>query len=227
MSFLFTLALLAIAVYVLYSAITMKGRLFATENIIEEKIPQFKKLLRGIYFGLGVIMLLMAANSGFQNLLYSEGAYRYSEDFKTFYADEITESGKLKGTDFTVNGVYSVSEMRNTLAYVQNQLPLPEDKSFEWAVPVQDEAGRDLYYGYGESELNQNETFAKLRGTLTYRTIQISNYVFMGLAIVVIVGLFVMMNKFTDKEKAAKARSVQSGNAMPSSAFEFDEEKKD
>ena len=46
MNFLFTIVLLAIAGYVLYSTVTGKGKLFSVDNIIEEKIPQFIKLLR-------------------------------------------------------------------------------------------------------------------------------------------------------------------------------------
>ena len=35
-----------------------------------------------------------------------------------------------------------------------------------------------------------------------------------------------IMNKFTDKEKAAKAKAIQSGAVLPQSAFEFDDENK-
>lgn len=51
------------------------------------------------------------------------------------------------------------------------------------------------------------------------------NYVFLGLAVVVVIGLFVITRKFTDKEKLANSRSQQTGQSMPSSAFEFEEEK--
>ena len=51
------------------------------------------------------------------------------------------------------------------------------------------------------------------------------NYVFLGLAAAVVILLFVLTRKFTDKEKMAKSRSQATGQSMPSSAFEFDEEK--
>ena len=38
--------------------------------------------------------------------------------------------------------------------------------------------------------------------------------------------LFVVIHKFTDKEKAAKARTYASGNVMPKGAFNFDDDEK-
>ena len=52
------------------------------------------------------------------------------------------------------------------------------------------------------------------------------NYVFLGLAVVVVVLLFVLTRKYTDKEKLAKSRAQTTGqSSMPSSEFEFEEEK--
>ena len=51
------------------------------------------------------------------------------------------------------------------------------------------------------------------------------NYVFLGLAVVSVVALFVITRKFTDKEKLAKSRTQAAGQSMPSSAFDFEEEK--
>ena len=89
MNFIFTLVLLAIAGYVLYSAITGKGKLFSTDNIVEEKLPQFLKLLRPCYLVLGVLLLLMALLSGYQNTVFSENVYHFTDDFRTYYADRI------------------------------------------------------------------------------------------------------------------------------------------
>ena len=111
MNFLFTIVLLAIAGYVLYSAVTGKGKLFSVDNILEEKIPQFIKLLRPLYLALGVIMLVMALTSGFQNVVYADVAYRFTDDFKTYYADNIDAKGNIKGTEANIDGLYGYNAM--------------------------------------------------------------------------------------------------------------------
>ena len=54
----------------------------------------------------------------------------------------------------------------------------------------------------------------------------ILSYVFMGLSVLGVVAVFVITNRFTDKEKLAKARAQATGQSMPSSAFNFDESDK-
>ena len=54
----------------------------------------------------------------------------------------------------------------------------------------------------------------------------ILSYVFMGLAVLCVVVIFIIINKFTDKEKLAKARAQQVNPSMPSAAFNFDDEDK-
>ena len=225
MNYLFTAALLAISVYVLWSAVTAKGKLFATENIMEEKVPQFRKLLRAIYLGLGVVMLIMALISGLQQGLYagSNMAGRFTEDFRTYYADSIAADGTIKGTDVSVDGVYRADKINSVFSSLP-QPTIPDGAPTPtFAEAALDENGEPLYMLASESTPNENETYAKWRTTFPYRTLHILTYVFMGIALVVIVGLFVLINKFTDKEKAAKAKATRTGTAMPSSAFDFDE----
>jgi hypothetical protein len=77
----------------------------------------------------------------------------------------------------------------------------------------------------------EESSFAKtLYGIFSPTMLDIVNYVCIGLAIGGVVLLFVLTAKFTDKEKAAKARSAYSaagGASMPSSAFNFDDDKKE
>ena len=67
---LFDLIMLAMGVYVLYSAVTGKGRLYAAENIRKEKKDDFLKTMRKLYAVLGVMMVLNAACSMVKNRLY-------------------------------------------------------------------------------------------------------------------------------------------------------------
>ena len=128
MNYLFTIVLFAAAAYVLWSAATAKGKLFVTDNIREEKIPQFQKLLRVIYLGLGIIMLVMAAVSGLQQGLYGSGnvAGRFTEDFAVYYADSIAPDGTIKGTDLSVDGVYAAGKI-NGISSLLPEPTVPED----------------------------------------------------------------------------------------------------
>lgn len=225
MNFLFTLILFAIAAYVLYSAFTGKGKLFSVENILEEKIPQFLKLLRPLYLTLGIIMLIMALTSAFQNVVYSDVAYRFGNDFSTYFADRIDAKGNIKDTDANINGLYGYNAMSAVFSTL-DQPEIPEGETPTFAEAATDSSGNPLYLGLGETQPGQNETYAKLRAAISYRASQIVTWVMMGLAILLVVGLFILMNQFTDKEKAAKAKQqARTGNAsLPSSAFEFDDD---
>ena len=225
MNYIFTLVLFIIAGYVLYSAVVAKGRLFAVDNIKEDLIPLFKKILRPLYLGLGLLLLLMALTSLFQNVVYSEMCYRFTDDFKTYYSENIDSKGNIKGTSCNVDGTYSYTVMSSVFGNLPAPSNVPEGTNPSYAEPATDEQGNNLYIGAGESEPNQNETYQKLRNAISYRLSQIITWVTMGLAVGLVILLFVIMNKFTDKEKAAKAKAIQSGAVLPQSAFEFDDEK--
>lgn len=79
------------------------------------------------------------------------------------------------------------------------------------------------------SDAAESSFVKTLYNTFSPTLLEIVNYVCIGLAIAGIVLLFVLTAKFTDKEKAAKARSTYSaaGSSMPSSAFNFDDNKKE
>ena len=225
MNFLFTLVLLAIAGYVLYSAFTAKGKLFSIDNIKEDKIPQFIKLLRPLYFILGIIMLVMALTSGYQNVVYADVAYHFTDDFETYYADSIDSKGNIKGTDANIEGLYGYNAMSSVFGTLPAPV-VPDGVNPSYAEAATDDNGEYLFMGLGETLPGQNETYASLRHAISYRFTQILTWVMMGLAIVLVILLFVLINKFTDKEKQAKARAqARTGNTtMPSSAFEFGDE---
>ena len=224
MNFLFTAVLLAIAGYVLYGAITAKGKLFAVDNIKEEKVSQFKKLLRPIYAAWGVLMFLMALTSAYQNIVYADPAYEFTNDFKSIFAEQISADGTIQGTDGNVNETYSYTKMSSIFSNLE-QPTIPDGVQVTYVSPVTDENGQYVFLGLGENSVNENTTYAKLRSVISYQASQILTWVLMGLAIVIVIGLFILINRFTDKEKLAKARAkAASGGSMPSSAFDFEEE---
>ncbi|MBQ5991241.1 MAG: hypothetical protein IJL62_01695 [Clostridia bacterium] len=78
--------------------------------------------------------------------------------------------------------------------------------------------------GSARSDVDDGSFLSKLYGALNPKLLSVLNYVFIGLAVVGVVLLFVVTRIYTDKEKMAKARAQQvSGPSMPSSAFDFDE----
>jgi hypothetical protein len=83
-------------------------------------------------------------------------------------------------------------------------------------------------YGKVRSDANDGSFASKLYSFLTPTLLKVLNYVFLGLAVVGLVLLFVLTSRFTDKEKLRKARAQQSGASasMPSGAFNFDEDEK-
>lgn len=83
--------------------------------------------------------------------------------------------------------------------------------------------------GNARSDVDDGSFLSKLYGAVSPTLLNVLNYVFIGLAVVGVVLLFVVTRIFTDKEKMEKARTQQvSGPSMPSSAFNFDEsEEKD
>lgn len=229
MSFLFTLILLAISVYVLYSAFTGKGRLYSVDNIVEEKIPLFRKILKPLYLTLGIILLLMACTSAYQNVVYSGVTYQFGKDFPVYFADRIDAEGNIldqngKVTSIRLDGIYTYDEMTSVFSTLE-QPEVPEGVSPVYAEAARDASGEILYLGVGESAPGQNEIYAKLRSAVSYRATQILTWILMGIALAMVIGLFILMNRFTDKEKAAKAKAKakSAGASLPSSAFEFED----
>lgn len=71
MTSLFDLLLLAMGAYVLIAGITGRGRLYAADNIKEGMEEKFRKTMRKVYLGLGIVMVLNGVVSLLMNLLYT------------------------------------------------------------------------------------------------------------------------------------------------------------
>lgn len=91
------------------------------------------------------------------------------------------------------------------------------------------ERGHVVYtsaFGNVRSDANDGSFISKLYGACSMKLLSVLNYVFLGLAVAGLIGLFLVTRKYTDKEKLQKAREQQvHGPSMPSSAFNFDDEK--
>lgn len=252
MTYLFPILLFAMGVYVLYGAITAKGRLFAMENIKEDCVDQAKKLMRTLYFCIAALMLLMALTNFGQTVLYSrsESYYELTEVYTTDFAD-IIQDGKVTydNKSYTVEGQHNADEMNAFLMAANAKHPekFQSDSSsasmfscvgsgaqskitqYYKESAVTDADGNPVYtstIGSIRSDANDGSFISKLYKAVSSTLLRVLSYVFMGLTIVLIVLLFVVIRKFTDKEKEAKARTYTAGNAMPSSAFHFDEDEK-
>lgn len=71
----------------------------------------------------------------------------------------------------------------------------------------------------------KDDSFAvKLYHTFSETLLRVLNYVFLGLAVLGVVAVFLVTRKYTDKEKLQKAREQQVRPAMPSEAFNFDDD---
>ena len=251
MTYLFPILLAGMGIYVLYSAIVGKGRLFAMENMKEETKEKAHKIMRTMYFALAAVMILMAVANFGQNVLFSQplSYYEATDAYKTEFADIITD-GKVEyeGTTYTVDGHHTTDEMNALLQAANAKYP---DKftdntssglsclgassgsskiaNYYKVVEVTDADGNAVYQstiGSVRSDANDGSFISKLYGAIAPSFFRIISYVLMGLAVVGVVSLFLIIRKFTDKEKEAKARSYSNGTSMPSSAFNFDDEKK-
>ena len=81
-------------------------------------------------------------------------------------------------------------------------------------------------FGNIRSDANDGSFISKLYNALSMKVLSVLNYILLGLAVVGLIGLFLVTRKYTDKEKLQKAREQQvHGPSMPSSAFEFEDEK--
>ena len=96
---LFPVLMLAMGIYVLVGAIKGSGRLFTLENIKDDCKPKAKKIMRGLYFALAAILLIMALVNGLQAVLFSNKLtyYKVTDAYKETFPDLI-ENGTLTYT---------------------------------------------------------------------------------------------------------------------------------
>lgn len=202
----FSLLMVVIAVFLAYSAITGKGKLMATENIKKEKIDTYKKWLRILYAIMTVIVLCMAFFNFVEKAAYTQtNYYEFTEDY--LGADEkVHPAGESHPTDEMIEILIPTESTTGSLC-------APVDTS-------------ELPYKYTHTTYQLDERYAFL-DFIPFQTARILNFVGLGLSLVVVLALFIFINKMTDKE--AQKKSAQRKNAakgpvrpsMPKGAFDF------
>lgn len=210
----FSLIMIAMALYVLVGGITGKGKLYAVDGVPEEKQPKFKKWLRIIYLVMG---LFMALNTGLS----------YMRDQMYTYVPVAVEQTETEGDAETAPEEGEAAEPATEAA------PAETAEAAEAAAPEEVSALTPA-----EGPEREGYVFVrteKLPGIkLSYKTMNVLAFIMLGITMAAVIAMFIVINKFIDKEAARKAqeeKAAKSGNGgrnggstMPRDAFEFDDE---
>ena len=197
----------------LYAGITGKGKLYAADNVKEEYAEKFPKVLRKMFLGLGVVMLLMSACNFAPGLLYEQEYY-----FTASYTDPygVThEEGDIATLDELQDyyNIYTEENTDETESTTSSSSCLGSGSS----VPVP--------FSYDYRYVAKSSTFENIPKTV----FDIVGGVFLGISLLLIVVLFIAIRKMTDKNKKRESRekAQQNVSSMPSDAFHFDDDASD
>ena len=106
---MFDWLLLAVSVYVLYSGIVGKGKLYSVENIKEGMEEDFRKLSRKIYIYLGIAMVINSAASLLRNTFYIyQATTPATETAKAVYKWKLIEGKSLGAFSFLTAQVFDI-----------------------------------------------------------------------------------------------------------------------
>ncbi len=106
---MFDWLLLAVSVYVLYSGIVGKGKLYSVENIKEGMEEEFKALSRKIYIFLGITMIINSAASLLRNTFYIyKEVTPATETVKAVFEWTLVEGKSLGAFSFLTAGVFDI-----------------------------------------------------------------------------------------------------------------------
>ena len=202
----FSLLMVAVAVVLAIPVITGKGKLLATENIKKDKIDTYKKWLRILYAVMMVIVLCMAFFNFVEKVAYVQTHYyEFTEDY--LGADEkVHPAGESHPTDEMIEILIPTETTTGSLC-------APADTS-------------ELPYKYTGTTYTLDERYSAL-GFIPFQTARILNFIGLGVSMVVILGLFLFINRMTDKEvqkKNAQKKNTAKGPvrpSMPKGAFDF------
>ena len=202
----FSLLMVVVAVVLAIPVFTGKGKLMATENIKKDKIDTYKKWLRILYAVMMVIVLCMAFFNFVEKAVYIQtNYYEFTVDYMG--ADEkMHPAGESHPTDEMIEILVPTESTTGSLC-------APADTS-------------ELPYKYTHTTYTVDERFAFL-SSIPYQTARILNFVGLGVSMVVVLALFIFINKMTDKD--AQRKNTQKKNAakgpvrpsMPKGAFDL------
>lgn len=202
----FTLLMVAVAVFLAVPVFTGKGKLMNTDNIKKDKLDTYKKWLRILYAIMMVIVLCMAFFNFVEKVAYtSTNYYEFTEEY--LGADEqIHPAGESHPTDEMIEILIPTETNNGSLCTPTDPATLP--------------------YKYTHTTYTLDERFAFV-GSIPYQTAHILNFAGLGVSLIVVLILFIFINKMTDKEqqkKNAQKKSNAKGPvrpSMPKGAFDF------
>ena len=202
----FSLLMVVIAVFLGYSVFTGKGRLMATENIKKDKIGTYKKWLRILYAVMMVIVLLMAFFNFVEKVAYVQtNYYEFTEDY--LGADE---------------KVHPAGESHPTDEMIEILIPT-ESSSGSMCAPTDTST---LPYKYTGTTYTLDERYS-FAGFIPFKTARILNFVGLGVSMIVVLSMFIFINRMTDKDLQKKNYQKKNSSkgpvrpSMPKGAFDF------
>ncbi len=205
----FSILLLAVAVVVAIPAFTGKGKLMSTDNIKKDKLTAYKKWLRILYAIMLVVVVLMAFFNFAEKVAYTQTHYyEFTEDY--LGADE---------------KVHPAGESHDTAEMIE--ILLPTETSGSMCASADPST---LPYKYTGTTNTLDERYSFL-SFIPYQFAHVMNFVLLGLSMVVILALFIFINKMTDKEAQKKNAQTKGKNkgpvrpSMPKGAFDFSDYK--
>lgn len=236
----FSIIMLAMALYVLVGGITGKGKLYAVDGVPEEKLPKFKKSLRILYIIMGLFMALNTGLSYLRDQMYTYQAPA-AEQTETVTPEE-AEDAEL-ATEAAQNAAEAEAAPAEEPAADEAEAEAVTETAAEAAGTDSAEpetataaetaggAGTVVETTSSGYQIVRTDKYPSL--TIGYKTLNVLAFIMLGITMAAVIGMFVVINKFVDKEAARKAqeekggsnrRGGSSGSSMPASAFEFDDE---
>lgn len=198
------LIMIFVAIYLAKAVFTGKGKLMEAENIKKDKVVQYKKIIRLLYTGMFVMTILVA-------LVNVAGSYGYTQDYQYKFIEEYTDAD---GIVHPVGEVNTLDEMR-AINWVQTE-------SAQSTSMCAASSTESVPYELDMLEPTLNWSWMSF---LSFRALEVLNYICMGISIALVVAIFVVINKFTDKNAKEKAQQVAAGRrpSMPKGAFDFED----
>lgn len=198
------LIMIFVAVYLAKAVFTGKGKLMEAENIKKDKVAEYKKIIRLLYTGMFVMTILIT-------LVNVAGTYGYTQDYQYRFIEEYTDAD---GIVHPVGETNSLDDMR-AINWVQTE-------STESTSLCAVSSTESVPYTYEALEPTLNWSWL---GFMSFKALEVLNYICMGLSVAIVVAIFVVINKYTDKNAKEKAQQVAAGRrpSMPKGAFDFED----
>ncbi len=205
----FTILMLVVAVVIAIPVITGKGKLMSTENIKKDKIPTYKKGLRIFYAVMLVVVLLMAFFNFAEKVAYVQTHYyEFTEDYLG-KDEKVHPAGESHTTEEMLEILIPTEATTSSMCSPADPATLP--------------------YKYTGTTYTLDERYSFM-GFIPYQTAHVLNFIGLGVSMAIILGLFIFINRMTDKELQKKNQQAKNTKgpvrpSMPKGAFDFSDYK--